>query len=133
MFHLPAPIAQSRVSSLSVSLHRSVTSFKFHCVEFRTFSSRKVIPTVVSFTASDFSGARLCQCFAAESVSQTANLVSLPSFAFGIQASEFDLCLNLSPLLIGCVSAVAGVPRLFETCCVRFRCQVQIPHPISTV
>ena len=62
----------------------------------------------MGFTASDFSGARLCQCFAAESVSQRANLVSLPSFAFGIQASEFDLCLNLSPLLIGCVSAVAG-------------------------
>ena len=54
VFHLPAPIAQSRVSSLSAILHCSVTSFKFHCIEFRAFSSREVIPTVVSFTASVF-------------------------------------------------------------------------------
>ena len=98
--------AQSRVSSQSVSLHRSVTSFKFHCVELRNNFIKKG-----DLQICDFHRIRLFQCKSVSVfhswVSFTADLVSLPWSAFGIQASEFALCLNLPPLLIGHVSTIA--------------------------
>ena len=100
-------LPQSRVLSQSISLHRMVTHFRFTALSWETISSKKVISKVVSFTASDLFKCKAVSMFHSW-VSFTANLVSLPWFAFGIRASEFDLCLNLSHLLFGCVSAVAG-------------------------